>query len=109
MRKGRVRQASDIDHVGAGRAHRAGAVEDVLDPHGRGIDDLCEDADVIAREVETATSLAEVRGQVFQLLRSALERNAEFSAQACEVGAAAPGHDDARRIHRTRYAARDDW
>src|ERR1700721_580937 len=60
MWKGRVRQAADIDHIGAGRAHRAGAVEDVFDTESRGIDDLGKDADVIAREVETASSLAEI-------------------------------------------------
>src|SRR5262249_55484605 len=70
LRKRRVRQAAEIDHVGAGPAHGGGARQDGVDAQRRGVDDLGEDADVVARQIEAAR-LAEIGRQILQLLRPA--------------------------------------
>jgi hypothetical protein len=108
MRKRRVGQATEVDHVGARRPHRRGARQDGLDGHRRDVDDFGKDAHVVTREVEVAAVLAEIGRQVLHLLRPALERHAELGAKAGEIGAAAARHQDAVGVHRARQPARDD-
>ncbi len=108
MRERRVRQAAEIDDVGAGRTHRARARQNIVDPEHRRFDNLGEDADIAARQIEPATAFAEISRQIVQFLRPALERHAEFNAQARKIGAATARYDDTRRLDRTRQPARDD-
>ena len=103
-----VRQATEVDHVGTGRTHRCGTVEDLVDRQGAGIDDLRENAHVVAREVEIAAAFAEIGGQVLQLVRTALEWDAERLGEALQIGAAAAWHDDAVGIDRPLQTPRDD-
>ncbi len=107
MPERRIRQAAEIDHVGARLPHRASAGQDGIDRERRCIDDLGEDADVVARQVEAA-ALAEIGRQVLELVRTALERQAERGGQMVEVGTAPPRHEDAIRRHGPRQASRDD-
>ena len=51
MRKGRIGQAAEIDHIGAVRAHGLGARHHLFDGQGRRIDDFGEDAHRMAREI----------------------------------------------------------
>ena len=107
MRERRIRQAAEVDHVGARLPHRVGARQDGIDRKRRCIDDLGEDADVVARQVEAA-ALAEIARQVLEFVRPALERHAELGREAVEIGAAAARHQDPARVDRPRQAAGDD-
>src|SRR5262249_53764459 len=53
-------------------------------------------------------ALAEEGRQILQLLRAALEWNAEFGAEPLQVGATAAGYDHARGLERTRQPPRND-
>ena len=81
---------------------RDGARDDRIDGQGGRVDDLGEYAHVLAREIEAAAALSEVSRQILQFLGPALERHAEFGAEAVEVGAAATGHQTPIGLHRTR-------
>ncbi len=72
------------------------------------VDDLGEDADVVAGEVEVAAGEAEIGRQVDDLVRAALDRHAEMARQRRQIGAAAPGQDDAFDGVGNRHAALDD-
>ena len=52
MGKGRIGQAADIDHVGAGRAIGCGAGEDARDIQRRRFDDLGEYPHIMARQID---------------------------------------------------------
>ena len=77
-----IRQAPEIDHVGALDAQEFGARENRLEADLRRIDDLGEDSERVARQIERRSGLAEKRWQVFQFIGAALERDAKFLSQA---------------------------
>ena len=108
MAERRVRPAADVDHVGAGRAHGGGAVEDLVDRQRRRIDDLGKDAHVMAGEVKAAGASTEIGGEILQLVRAALEGDIERFGEAREVHAAAAGQDDAIGIDRPLQASDND-
>ena len=108
MGERRIRQAPEIDDVGALDAQKFGARENCLEAHLRRIDDLGEDTQRMARQIERRAGLAEKRWQVFQFIGSALERNAKFLRQAREVSAAAARDDDAIGFDRARQPAHED-
>ena len=85
-----------------------GASEDRLEAHLRRIDDLSEDAQRMARQIESRSGLAEKHWQVFQFIRAALEGHAKFLRQAREVGAAAARDDHAIGVNRARQPAHED-
>src|SRR4030095_4988443 len=92
MRKRSVWDTAEINHIGTGCTHLACPTQYGVDSECRRIDDLCEYTDVVAGQVEVTSALSKIGGQVFKLIRAALERNAEFSTQVIEVGTAAPRH-----------------
>ena len=108
MGEGSIRQAPEIDDVGALDAQDFGASDNRLEAHLRRIDDLSEDAQRMARQIEGRAGLAEKRWQVFQFIGSALEGNAKFLSQAREVSAAAARDDDAIGVDRARQPAHED-
>ncbi len=108
MREGRIGQAAEIDDVGAGFAHARRACPDFVYGERRGIDDLGEDAHVVAGEIRRVPALAEIGREVFQLLGTALERHRELRAQSPEIRPAAARQQDAIGLHRPRQAAGDD-
>src|SRR5690348_1897490 len=108
MRKRRVRQAAEINDVRARCAHCARALKDCINAERGCIDDFGENSNVVARKVEIASALSEIRGQILELLGPALEGHAEIGAQAIEIGAAPARQQHARRIQRTRQPAHDD-
>ena len=71
----------------------AGAREDRVDAERRRIDDLGENAHVVARQIGRRAAPAEKSRQVLQLVGPALERHAEIGGERVEIGAAAAGHD----------------
>src|ERR1700733_5200201 len=83
----RIRQASEIDDVGALDAQHFGASDNGLEAHLRRIDDLSEDAQRMARQIEGCSGLAEKHWQVFQFIGTALERHVKFLSQPREVSA----------------------
>ncbi len=82
QRKRRLRQAAEVDDVGAGRGKRVRPRDQCLDRQHRRIDDLGEDPDVVAGKVGRLAGPAEERRQVGDLVRAAHERHAEMRRQA---------------------------
>ena len=103
-----VRQATEIDHVGALGAQGLGPGDDRLDAHLRRVDDLGENPQRVARQIERSAGLAEKRRQVFQFVGSALEGRAEFLRQARKVRAAAARDDHAIGVERARQPTHQD-
>ena len=67
--EGRVGQAAEVDDISA-RAHEsAGFFQNLGDAHLRCVDDLGEDAHVIARQIRRGAAMAEPCGQIGDLLR----------------------------------------
>ena len=108
MREGRIRQAAEIDDIGAFAHIILGALDDRIDGHGRGIDDLGKDLDIVFGHVRSLAGAAEKAGDVLQLVGAAHEGHAEALAQAVEIGAAAAGQHDLVRLDRLRQPPRDD-
>ena len=108
MRKRRVGQAAEIDHVGAALHIVLRALDDRFDGQRRGIDDLGEDLDVVFGHVGGLARAAEKERDVLELVGAAQERHAEALAQAVEIGAAAAGQHDLVGLDRLRQAPRDD-
>jgi len=108
VRKRRIRRATKIDHVSAGRAQGCGANENLLNRQRRCVDDLGENTHVVLRQIEASAALAEVGGQVRQLVGASFERNLEGSSEAGKIGPATARHDNAIGIDRPRQTARDD-
>ena len=81
------------------------ARQDGLDAERGRVDDLGEDAHVVARKIDAAAALAEKRRQILQLLGAALERHAEFGCKPGEIGAATTGHHNPVGIDRSRQPA----
>ena len=102
MRESGVGQAAEIDDVGALRDEALGAPEDRLGRQHRRIDDLGEDRDVVAGQVDRSGAASEISGQVDDLVGAALDRHAEMRRKAGKIGAAASRHDDAGRALRAR-------
>ncbi len=109
MREGRVGQTAEVDHIGAGLRQFLRARDDIGHAHRRGVDDLREDAHIEAREIRRRAAASKIHGQIGDLLRPALEGNAELAAQHGEIGAAAARQNDAIRLDRTRQPAQDDF
>ena len=78
MGEWRIRQAPEIDDVGALGAQEFGASDNRLEAHLRRIDDLSEDAQRMARQIESRSGLAEKHRQVFQFIGAALERTRQI-------------------------------
>ena len=108
MRERRVRQATEIDHIGAALGIVLRALDDGLDRERGGIDDLGEDLDVVFGHVGGLARPAEILRDVLELVGPAQERHAETLAQAGKIGAAAAGQHDLVGLDRLRQAARDD-
>ena len=89
MRKRRIGQAAQVDHVRTLGAQCRGAGHDLLDPERRRLDDLGEDAAVVAGEVAPAGLAAEELGQVLELLRAQPHRHAQLRPERVEVALAA--------------------
>ena len=108
MRKGRVRQAPEIDHIGALGAQKLGARENRLGAHLRSLDNLGEDPQRMARQIERRAGLAEKRRQVLQFIGAALEGSLELLREARKVGAAAARDDHAIGFERARQPAHEN-
>ncbi len=108
MWKGRVGQAADVDDVGPAPDIRVGAPHDLRDRQCGCLDDLGEDADVVAAHILGFTRAAEEIGNVLELVRPALEGHAEILTQTPQIGAAAAGKQDLVGLDRLRQAALDD-
>ena len=108
MRKRHIRLAADIDDVGALRGEHGGTRDERLDRQRRRLDDLGEDAHVVAGKVGGPARLAEVERQIDDLLRPALERHAVMALQLVEIHAGAPGHDNAVGVERPLQAIAHD-
>ena len=103
--EGRIGQAAEIDHVGPRGAQGVGASENRLDAQLRSIDDLGEDLERMAGQIETCAGLAEKRGQILQFIGAALEGPLKRLRQARKVSAAAARNNDAVGIDRAGHPA----
>ena len=108
MREGRIRQAAEIDDIGAGVLHRLGALQDLFDGERRRIGDLAEDAHVVPREVVRAPAKAEIGRKIDKFVGAAFDRNAEFGAQSREIRAAAARQDDTIGLDRAGQTIEND-
>ena len=108
MRKRRVRQATEIDHIGSLGAQGFGAGENRFEADLRSIDNFGENSQRMARQIDRSARLAKKLRQVFQFVGSALERSIEFLGQSRKVGAAAAGDDHAVGIERARQSPHED-
>lgn len=107
VREGRLGQAAEVDDVGAVGGVLARAADDGLDGQARRVDDLGENFHRIAREVAALRFLAEVLGQVGELLGAAPHRQPQLGGERLEVAAAAPRHHDPVETARLGEAAAD--
>ena len=103
-----ARAAAEIDHVGAFGVQRAGAGKQRLGREQRRIDDLGENARIVARQVGPVADAAEMAFQVGEFVRTALERHAERLRKRLGVERGAAREDDTVDIQRTRQAAQYD-
>ena len=109
MRERRVRQAPEIDHVGARRPHGGGTRENGIDAQRRRIDDLGEYAHVVTRQIEH-------RGRAFRSMPASPSIPPAHARTGRRIRALRrsrsarqrPGTMIAVGLHRTRQAARDD-
>ena len=108
MRKGRVGKAAEIDHVGALVRIILGPFQNLLDGHGRCVDDLGEDLDIVFGHVRRLAGAAEIDGNILDLFRPAHDRHAVMRAQAVEIGAAAAGQHDLAGLDRLLQPPHDD-
>ena len=108
MRKPLVRQTAEIDDVGAGSRHPERARNDRIDRQCRSVDDLGEDAHVVAREIDCARASAEENRQILQFVGSALEARPEFGRKLGQIRATTTGNNHPRRLDGTRQPASDD-
>jgi hypothetical protein len=108
MRKGRVGQAAEIDHISATLHVAFRALHDGVHGKRGGIDNLGEDLDVVFGHVGRLPRAAEKNGNVLQLVGPAQEGHAEALAQALQVGAAAAGQQDLVGLDRLWQPPRDD-
>ena len=86
-----VRQASEIDDVGALDAQEFGAGENRFEAQLRRIDDLGEDFQRMARQIERRAGLAKKRRQVFQFIGAALEGTPNSCAKRVRSARQRPG------------------
>ena len=99
MRKRRIGQAAEVDHIGT-------APRMELRAFARIESTLIIGASMISAKIrmswpltiEVTPALAEIVRQVFQLLRTALEPRAEMHGQRVEIHPAAPRYDHAVRL-----------
>ena len=96
MREGRVGQAAEIDHIRSGGAVLVGAGEDLVQRQGRRLDDLGEDAHVVAAQIDRTAGAAEMARQVLQIVRPALEGRAELGRERRQIHPRPPGEEDSR-------------
>ncbi len=108
MRERRIGQAAEIDDFGALAAHVFGAGQNGLDGQRRGIDDLAENAQVVAREIGRAAAASEKGREIDQFIRPAHEGHADFPRQTVEVGAASARQDDPIGLERPRQPSQND-
>jgi hypothetical protein len=87
----RTGAAAEIDHVGPLCAQCLGACQQAVKWQQRRIDDLSEDARVMARQILRRATAAEIGRQVGEFIRSALEWQAEFGGQAGGIDAGSRG------------------
>ena len=108
MRERRVGQTAEIDDVRARGAEPSRAFDDRRDAHRRGVDDLGEEAHVLAREIRLAAGAAEIRRQIGDFFRPALDACAQFARKQRKIGAAAARQNDAVGLHGAGQAAQND-
>ena len=108
MRKREAGPAAEVDHVRALGAQRRRARSQRVERQRRRIDDLGEDARVVAAEIGGLGTEAEEGGQVGDLLGAAHECHAELRRQRRLIEADAAGQDDAVGLQRARQAAAQD-
>ena len=109
MREWRVREATEIDDVGALGAQDFSAGDNRFEADLRSIDNLGEDSERMPRQVDRRARFAEEFRQVLEFVRSALEGSVELLRQSREVGAAAAWDDHAIGVDRARQPAHEDW
>src|SRR5947209_19519860 len=107
MRERRIRQATEIDDVGAGGFERFCARQNPLHISGRRINNLREYPDVITREVGRLALGAEIARQIGDLVGAALDAEAKIRRELAEIRMTAAGYDDAVGLHRPRQAVAD--
>ncbi len=95
MTEGRCGQAPEVDHVRAFLGEGPRLAQDALDRELGRIDDLREDPDVMAREIDAEPRLAEMRGDVVEIVGPARDRNAPLRRERVEIAGAEPRHEDA--------------
>src|SRR5579872_2168446 len=108
MSEGRVRQAPEVDHIGAGGRHRRGLSDDFVDGKRRGVHDLGENANVVSTQVHLPSAPAKIGGKVLQLIGAPDERYAELFGQSAKVRPATAGDDHARGGERPWQASGDN-
>ena len=108
MRERRVRQATEIDHIGALAAQRPRPRQKRLDGQRRGVDDLGEDADIVVREIGRRAAPPKIGRQIADFVGSAHDRNAKLTGQRIEIAAKAPRQDHAIDAQGARQAAQQD-
>ena len=108
MGERRIGQAAEIDDVGASAPQRARARAQRVERQRGSIDDLSEDAQVMAGEIGRAAAFAEIGRQVLHFVRAALKGRAKGLRQAVEIGPAAARQHDAARWQRAGQAIHQD-
>src|SRR5205085_3709886 len=95
MGEGRAGQAAEIDDIRTLIGELAGTRQNALDREMRGLDDLGEDADVVAAEIDAEALLAEMRRQIVEILGPALDRHTKLVRERGKIAGTMTGHDDA--------------
>ena len=108
VRKWRVRQAAEVDHVGTRSPHCPCAIEDRLDGAVGSVDDLREDPRIMLRKIGPSSPAPEIGRDVHDLVGAALEGHTELRREAIEVGAHPSGQDHPVGRDRSRQPAADD-
>ncbi len=108
MRKGEAGFAADVDDVGAVLAQRMGTGAQGVHRQRRRIDDLGEDADVVAREIRGGRAVPEKARQVHDFVGAAREGQTERLGQTRRVHPGPAGQDHAGRRQRSGQPAQDD-
>ncbi len=105
----RVGEATEVDDIRAFGDKRFCTRKDLRNIHRGGVDDLREDSHVEARKVGRDAASSKIDGEIGDLLRTALERNAEFVGQHGKIGATATGQDHPFGFDRSWQPAQDNF
>ena len=91
MGKGCIRQAAEVDDIGAVPPVKGRALEDCFHGEARRLDDLGENPHVLPREVGWRALAPEELGEILKILRPTLYGSAVVAGQGLEIAAKAPG------------------